>query len=219
MNKMLEIKTFPIGQLQCNFSVIYEPLSRDAIFIDPGHDAKAALEIREKNNFNVKLYLHTHAHIDHIGQTHLLRKLFAAPIWLHRGDKELFEALPTQASWLGSGDTNFGAVDYFFEEHEEIGLNEQFPNVLKVIHTPGHTQGGCCFLLNEEYFGKKLLVSGDTLFANSIGRTDLPGGNYEQLLTSIKTKLFTLDESIEVIPGHGPNTSIGHEKRYNPWVQ
>ncbi len=113
---------------------------------------------------------------------------------------------------------DFGKVDHYFDENKVFDL-PGYAQALKVIHTPGHAPGSCCFLLNEKYFGKKILIAGDTLFQNSIGRTDLPGGDMNALMKSIKEKLFVLDDDTEIITGHGPNTTIGEEKRNNPFVR
>jgi glyoxylase-like metal-dependent hydrolase (beta-lactamase superfamily II) len=223
--KKLALHTFPVGTLGCNCSILYSPQTREAIAIDPGNDADAFLSQVVKLNVQVKALLHTHAHYDHIGQADTVRKKIGSPLYLHKGDLFLYEALQQQARYFGEVVSAPEGIDHFIQDEEEFTLSlvesslqdPQLRNVLKSIHTPGHTPGSCSFYC--EMFETPMLFSGDTLFANSIGRTDLPGGNFDQILSSIKTRILTLDPETVVIPGHGVSTVLHHEKRYNRFLK
>ena len=220
MSEKLALHTFPNGSLGCNCSLLYSPETREAIAIDPGNDANFFLTQVQKLNLQVKYLLHTHAHFDHIGRSDSIKKLIGAPIHLHKGDLFLYEALPRQALFFGEDADQPQGIDHFIEDEEEYSLNLQDTNlkkVLKSIHTPGHTPGSCSFLC--EMLDEPVLFSGDTLFANSIGRTDLPGGDYGQIIRSIKNRLLILDPETRVIPGHGPSTSLHYEKRNNRFLK
>jgi hydroxyacylglutathione hydrolase len=226
--KKLELQTFPIGKLGCNCSILYSPHTREAIAIDPGNDAELFLARVEKLNVKVKFLLHTHAHFDHIGQSDTIRDKIGTPIYLHKGDLFLYEALPQQGSFFGDKVARPEGIDHFIEHEEEFALelsrddnseikDPHLKNVLKSIHTPGHTPGSCSFYC--EAFDQPMLFSGDTLFANSIGRTDLPGGDFDQIIHSIKNRILTLAPETIVIPGHGASTVLHQEKRYNRFLK
>ncbi len=221
-NKTLAISTFTVGRLGCNCSILYSPQTREAIAIDPGNDAQAFLSHVQELDVQVKFLLHTHAHYDHIGQADTIRQELGTPIHLHKDDVFLYNALLQQGAFFGEKVARPGGIDHYIEDEEEFSLNvgavsdPQLRKVVQSIHTPGHTPGSCSFLCTA--FDEPLLFSGDTLFANSIGRTDLPGGDSEQILTSIKRRLLTLEPETKVIPGHGPMTSIYHESRHNRFL-
>lgn len=223
--KKLALHSFPVGNLGCNCSILYSPQTREAIAIDPGNDAEAFLAQVAKLQVNVKFLLHTHAHFDHIGHADTVRHKLGTPIYLHKGDLFLYEALQQQASYFGVSVAQPEGIDHFIEHEEEFSIsiadaNLQDPrlkNILKSIHTPGHTPGSCSFYC--EMFDQPVLFSGDTLFANSIGRTDLPGGDYDQIITSIKSRILTLAPETLVIPGHGSSTILHHEKRHNRFLK
>ena len=216
--KKLALHTFPIGNLGCNCSILYSPVTREAIAIDPGNDAESFLARVAKLNVKVKYLLHTHAHFDHIGHADIVRKKIGTPIYLHKGDLFLYEALEQQAMYFGASVAEPEGIDRFIEDEEEFGLEDsQLKNVLKSIHTPGHTPGSCSFYC--EMLDEPMLFSGDTLFANSIGRTDLPGGDFDQIIHSIKKRILTLDPETIVIPGHGASTVLHHESRHNPYLK
>ncbi len=224
-NNKLALHTFPIGNLGCNCSILYSPQTREAIAIDPGNDANTFLSRLSKLNVKLKCLLHTHAHYDHIGHADTIRKKLGTPIYLHKEDLFLYEALPAQAQFFGESTATPEGIDHYIEHEEEFQLNlvgssiedPKLRTVLKSIHTPGHTPGSCSFYC--ESLEQPMLFSGDTLFANSIGRTDLPGGDFDQIISSIKTRLLTLDPDTVVIPGHGASTILHHEKRHNRFLK
>ena len=202
----------PVGPLQCNCSVFGDESTREAIVVDPGDEIEKITEILDRHGLKVKAIVVTHAHIDHVAGAHKLRALSGAPVYMNENDRQLLNMLDVQAAWLGMKPTPRTEVDVTAEDGTALRLGK---TEFQVIHTPGHTQGSLCLLIPLE--GK--LIAGDTLFRDSIGRTDLPGGNTRQLLSSIKTRILDLPESTIVIPGHGPNTSIGREKERNPFLQ
>lgn len=204
----------PVGQLQCNCSIFGDETSREAIVVDPG-DGDDLIEIQDvltRHGLTVKAIFITHAHIDHIGGAAKLKALTGAPVYMHANDQELYDHLDTQAQWLNMPPPQRTTIDTPAREGDTLKLGE---TDFHVLHTPGHTQGSLCLFIPAE----KKLVAGDTLFRDSIGRTDLPGGNGRQILSSIHTKLLTLPEETQVICGHGGSTTIGREKERNPWLR
>ncbi len=213
----LEITTMAVAPLGCNCSIIRDPASGDTIVVDPGGDADRIISILEEKSYKVKHIVHTHAHFDHVLGTHEVAEYCAAggarpDVCLHPGDNGLYRMLPQQCGWFGLPPQEAReAVNHPLRDEEEFILGEQR---LQVLFTPGHTPGSCSFHLPDQ----GILFSGDTLFAHSIGRTDLPGGDFGQIIKSIKTRLMTLDEGTTVIPGHGEFTRIFEEKRTNPFL-
>ena len=202
----------PVGILQCNCSIFGDEQSREAIVIDPGDEIDNITAVLDRHNLRVKAIVVTHAHIDHVAGAHKLRQLTGAPVYMNENDRELLNTLDVQAGWLGMDTPQRTEVDELAADGTVLRLGSaQF----QVIHTPGHTQGSLSLLIPQE----SKLIAGDTLFRDSIGRTDLPGGNSRQILSSIKTRLLGLPEETIVIPGHGPNTTIGREKERNPFLQ
>jgi hydroxyacylglutathione hydrolase len=202
----------PVGLLGCNCSVLGDEASGEAIVIDPGDDIDQILAILWKHNLKVKKIVITHAHIDHIGGAHKLRALTGAPVIMHEADKMLSDRLDVQAGWLGVETPPDPGIDEAAHEGDVIRVGSIEAGVL---HTPGHTPGSISLYLPHE----NKLIAGDTLFQGSIGRTDLPGGDMAQIQKSIRGKLYALPENTVVIPGHGGKTSIGVEKRSNPFVR
>jgi hydroxyacylglutathione hydrolase len=201
----------PVGMLQCNCSIFGDEQTREAIVVDPGDDIAQITALLEKHNLRVKAIVITHAHIDHVAGAARLRALTQAPVYLNDRDQQLLSLLAVQAKWLGIPTPERTEVDYSSAEGTVLTLGAA---EFHVIETPGHTPGSQCLWIPSE----NKLVAGDTLFRESIGRTDLPGGDSRQILSSIHTKLFTLPEEAIVIPGHGPETTIGHEKEHNPFL-
>jgi hydroxyacylglutathione hydrolase len=202
----------PVGMLQCNCSIFGDEQSREAIVIDPGDNIEEIVAILQKHSLKVKAIVITHAHIDHIGGAAKLKALTGAPVHMNQEDAELYDRLEMQAGWLGVETPDRTAIDTEAREGDSLKLgNAEF----QVLHTPGHTQGSISLWIPAE----NKLVAGDTLFRDSIGRTDLPGGDGRQILRSIHTKLMTLPADATVIPGHGPNTTIGREKERNPFLR
>lgn len=202
----------PVGMLGCNCSVIGDEVSREAIVIDPGDDVSSIVAILERHGLSVKTIVITHAHIDHIGGAQKLRAHTGAPVYMHAADKMLSDQLDVQAGWLGIETPEDPGIDRPAHEGDVIRAGTIEGHVL---HTPGHTPGSISLYLPLE---SKVIV-GDTLFEGSIGRTDLPGGDTAQIARSIRGKLYTLPEETIVFPGHGASTSIGEEKRSNPFVR
>jgi len=214
---LLKIETFPLGKLQCNCSLIYNEQSRESIIIDPGDDAIALLNLIEERDLKVKMLLHTHAHFDHIGCSKEVKSKTNSLIALHPGDKLLYKSLPMQCMMFGAKPNMAGTVDHWLEDNEEFSLNDSsLKSFLKTLTTPGHTTGSVSFY--SEFFEEPILFSGDTLFQHSIGRTDLPGGDFNHIKKSIKERLYILPDETKVITGHVPQTRIFEEKRNNPFV-
>jgi hydroxyacylglutathione hydrolase len=202
----------PVGMLQCNCSIFGDEQSREAVVIDPGDEIDKIQAILAKHQLRVKAIIITHAHIDHIGGAQKLKDATGAPVYMNAKDQPLSEHLDTQAAWLGMATPERTGIDVDAREGEKVALG---PAEFQVLHTPGHTQGSISLWIPAE----NKLIAGDTLFRDSIGRTDLPGGDYEQILRSIHDKLLPLGDTTAVIPGHGPNTTIGRERARNPFLQ
>src|SRR5689334_14763219 len=202
----------PVGMLQCNCSIFGDEQTREALVVDPGDEIAQILEVLARHGLTVRAIVITHAHIDHIGGAQKLKQATGAPVYMNLNDTELQRMLDVQASWLGVRTPEAVEIDAPAREGDTlvVGATE-----FHVLHTPGHTQGSISLWIPAE--GK--LIAGDTLFRDSIGRTDLPGGDGRQILRSIHDKLLPLPEGTVVIPGHGDNTTIGREKRVNPFLQ
>jgi hydroxyacylglutathione hydrolase len=202
----------PVGILQCNCSIFGDEQTHEAVVIDPGDEIQRILAILAKHQLRVKAIIITHAHIDHIGGAQKLKAATGAPVYMNANDQPLSEHLDTQAAWLGMATPERTKIDVNAREGEKVVLG---PAEFQVLHTPGHTQGSISLWIPAE----NKLIAGDTLFLDSIGRTDLPGGDYEQILRSIHDKLLPLEDTTAVIPGHGPTTTIGRERARNPFLQ
>jgi glyoxylase-like metal-dependent hydrolase (beta-lactamase superfamily II) len=205
-------EVLPVGMLQCNCSVFGDEQTREAIVVDPGDEIARVLEIVARHGLTVKAIVITHAHIDHIGGAQKLKQATGAPVYMNRNDTELQKMMDVQAAWLGTAPPPAVAID---SDARDGGVLAMGATEFHVLHTPGHTQGSISLWIPSE--GK--LVAGDTLFRDSIGRTDLPGGDGRQILRSIHDKLLPLPEETVVIPGHGPNTTIGREKEFNYFLR
>jgi hydroxyacylglutathione hydrolase len=212
-------ETFPVGLLQCNCSILGDEVSGEAIVVDPGDDIPRILGLLTKHKLTVKQILITHAHIDHIAGAALLKAATGAPILYNQSDIPLAKMMEMQAGWLGIPTPEVQPPDDSLEDGRVILIGAA-PDLDRpgfrgtILHTPGHTQGSICIYLPSE----ALLLAGDTLFAGSVGRTDLPGGDGPKLIRSIRGKLLPLPDSTVVIPGHGPETTIGEERESNPFL-
>jgi glyoxylase-like metal-dependent hydrolase (beta-lactamase superfamily II) len=202
----------PVGVLQCNCSIIGDEQTHEAMVVDPGAEIGSILDLVRKHGLTVKQIVITHAHIDHIGGAMKLRAATGAPILMNQADTEQFKILDLQAQWIGMPPVENPVLDQPIGDGDKLHTGNLEATVL---HTPGHTEGSVCL-----YFpAQKKLIAGDTLFAGSIGRTDLPGGDYDKILRSLKGPVMALPDETEVIPGHGPGTTIGEEREKNPFLQ
>lgn len=206
------LETFPVGPLACNCTILGDEEAHEAIVIDPGDEVGRIHHRLTELGLQLKQILITHAHIDHVGGALILKRLTGAPIFLNERDLPLLKMMEMQAAWLGVATPETAPPDDTLTEGQLVGLS-QFP--AQVLHTPGHTQGSVCL----HFAPLQLLMAGDTLFAGSIGRTDLPGGDYGQIIESIQSRLLTLADQTRVLPGHGPATTIGEERQNNPFLQ
>jgi hydroxyacylglutathione hydrolase len=202
----------PVGMLQCNCSIFGDEQSHQAIVIDPGDNIEGILAVLEQHSLSVKAIVITHAHIDHIGGAAKLKAATGAPVYMNRDDQPLYDHLDVQAGWLGMRTPERTEIDAEAREGDSLLLGN---TAFHILHTPGHTQGSISLWIP----GENKLIAGDTLFRDSIGRTDLPGGDGRRILQSIHDKLLTLPEDATVIPGHGLNTTIGREKKMNPFLR
>ena len=210
---MLFRETFPAGAFACNCTVLACDKSKEAIIIDPGGEVKRIRGIIEHHGLSVKAIIHTHAHLDHIHCTRQVKEQHGGDICLHKDDLFLYEGIEMQAQMFGWQVDKTLPVDRYIDEGDTILFGDE---AALTLHTPGHTPGSICF---EIQAGKQSIIfAGDTLFRRGIGRTDLPGGNTQQLLASIQSSLYTRAPDALVVPGHGPNTTIEEEAAKNPFV-
>jgi hydroxyacylglutathione hydrolase len=202
---------FPVGPLQCNCSVVGDEQTKEAIVIDPGDEIEEVMAIVQRHELTVKQIVVTHAHIDHVGGAMKLKRLTGAPVLLNQNDYALLKMLDVQASWIGVPAPEIVTIDSSLEAGDKVRAGSL---VADVLHTPGHTEGSVCLYFAPE----KKLIAGDTLFAGSIGRTDLPGGSYQKIMQSLHGPVLALPDETVVVPGHGPLTTIGAERESNPFL-
>lgn len=228
-------EVLPVGMLQCNCSILGDPETREAIVVDPGDEVERILEILRKHDLKVLSIVSTHTHIDHVGGLARLHQATGAPVLIHEGDVELYRHLDVQAQWLGIPMPEIMRIQDFVKEGDALRWGSL---EARVLHTPGHTPGSICLVVDQAtgardrnakaaaaskdaapLAGAARLISGDTLFQGSIGRTDLWGGSYPQIIRSIQEKLIVLPEDMRVYPGHGDATTIGDERESNPFLR
>ena len=202
---------FPVGPLDCNCSVVGDEQTHEAMVIDPGDNIEKVIAVLQQHNLTLKQIVITHAHIDHIGGAAKLKRLTGAPVLLNSNDQMLLKMLDVQASWLGMRPPETTSVDASLTTGDKVIAGSLVGDVL---HTPGHTEGSICLYFEAE----KTLIAGDTLFAGSIGRTDLPGGSYKKIMESLLGPVLALPDETIVVPGHGPLTTIGEERVSNPFL-
>jgi len=199
-----------VGPLSVNCFILGCEETKEGIIVDPGADAGEIIAAVERLGLTIGMVINTHGHFDHVGANRAILQRFGARLLIHAEDAPMLNRVSDTARAYGLNAENSPQPDEFLVNDMEL----KFGSIgLKILHTPGHTRGGCCLYLAEQ----KLVITGDTLFADSIGRTDLPSGSHEQLLSSISTRLFTLPDDVIACPGHGPDTTIGHERQFNPY--
>lgn len=215
---MMYVKTFPVGAFQCNCTIIGDEETGEAIVIDPGDEGEKILAELKYHSLVAKYLLHTHAHIDHIGATRSVKEKSGGKIALHKEDLFLYDNIEMQGEFLGvKVKEKVLPVDHYLVQGDIVALGKG--HNVEVLHTPGHTPGSLSFLVKNLVKNQDILFSGDTLFMGSIGRTDLWGGDYDLILSSIKNRLLNLSDTVQVVCGHGPMTTIGRERKTNPFLQ
>jgi glyoxylase-like metal-dependent hydrolase (beta-lactamase superfamily II) len=200
------------GPLQCNCQILGDEDSKTALVVDPGDDIPEIEQLLERRGLRVVKILFTHAHFDHIGRAAELKRSTGAPTWLHKLEIPVLESLDQQAAWIGVEPGEKVEIDHYYDQGDAV---EFAGHELQVLFTPGHSPGSVSFYIPS----LERLIAGDVLFRDSIGRTDLPGGDTQQLLDSIRDKVLTLPDDTAVFPGHGPSTTIGRERRQNPYIK
>ncbi len=207
---VLILKALAVGPIMANCYILGCEDTKSAAVIDPGDDADRILMKLAEDNLKLQYVINTHGHFDHVGGNARLKEASGADLVIHKADEPLLSQLGRAAASFGLSAENSPGPDRTVEEGDVLSFGDIS---LKVLHTPGHSPGGISLL------GEKMVFVGDTLFAGSIGRTDLPGGDYNTLISSIKTKLLVLEDDTTVYTGHGPATTIGQERRINPFLR
>lgn len=205
------IKTYPVGDLQTNCYIIADEATHLGVIVDPGAEPKTILEAVKADGLQIKAMLATHGHFDHIGAAQDLHEILGVPLWCHKLDEAMaINAVAFGAMFNVRVDRAPQKVDFYLEDGKRIDVGALS---FEVLHTPGHTPGGITLVCGKHAF------TGDTLFAGGMGRTDLDGGSHSQIISSITDKLYALDDDIRIYPGHGPTSTIGWEKRNNPYLR
>ncbi len=205
------VRSETVGPFAMNCWILGDPATREGFIVDPGDEIDSLLEIVAAEKLNLKWILNTHAHIDHVAGVAEFKRRTGLPFYLHRDDRFWVEALPRQAAMFGLPAPEVPGIDHELKEGDRfrIGALET-----EVIHVPGHSPGHVCFWFPSE----RLVIGGDVLFAGSIGRTDLPGGDHDLLIDGIRRKILPLGDDVRVCPGHGPETTVGEERKHNPFL-
>jgi hydroxyacylglutathione hydrolase len=202
-----------VGMLACNCSVLGDESASEAVVIDPGDEAERIQQVLAKHRLRARYIVATHAHIDHVGGIAKLQRATGAAVLMHEADLPLYQNLALQAEWMGVPPPGVVDVDQFLKEGDTLRCGAL---TLEVLHTPGHSPGSISLHLPGD---RQRILCGDTLFQGSIGRTDLWGGSFDELLRSIRHRLLIFPDSTPVFPGHGPSTTIGEERESNPFLQ
>ncbi len=201
-----------VGMIQCNCSILGDELTHDAIVVAPGENAEDILEVIGRHGLQVKTIVLTHGHFDHVGAVARIKAATGAPVLMNEDDVETLSHADEQAAWVGMAPPDSFEIDGPLRDGDVRKLSHYEHTV---VHTPGHTPGSVCLWMPAE----KMLIAGDTLFRDSVGRTDLPGGDFQQIVTSIRSKLLPLPDETVVFPGHGAPTSIGRERQSNYFLR
>lgn len=231
MAEKLIHEVIPVGMLQCNCSILGDPATRDAIVVDPGDEVDRILEILRRHKLNVRAIVSTHTHIDHVGGLAALHTATGAPVLIHEADLDLYRRLDLQAQWLGVPTPAMTSIEDFVKEGDTVRWGGY---AARVLHTPGHTRGSISLVIDghtsatphdetahshAKTTDPSRVLAGDTLFQSSIGRTDLWGGSFPEIMKSIREKLLVLPDEVIVYPGHGEITTIGAERAHNPFLR
>lgn len=210
------IKHLVTGPLQVNTYIVGDEATGDVVVIDPGGQTSEILSIIDEEGLTLRRIINTHAHFDHVGGVEVLKRAAGVPFYLHQDDLPILESYSKQLAHFGLPGGEPPTVDEYLKEGEEIEIGN---TILRVLFTPGHSPGHVTFLSDlEQDSNHRVAFSGDVLFQGSIGRFDLPGGDYQRLMRSIREVLLPLDDDTVIYPGHGPSTTIGQEKRWNPFL-
>jgi hydroxyacylglutathione hydrolase len=210
------IETRAIPPFLKNGYVVACEATREAVVIDPGDEVDMLLDVVGRQSLNVQSILLTHAHVDHVTGVSRAKQVLQVPVCLHRDDQFLYDAAPQQAAYFGLHCDALPAIDVYYDLSQTLSFGEY---EVAIHHTPGHCPGGVCLAIGSKGAAKDDLFVGDTLFAGSIGRTDLPGGDHPTLIRSITQVLFAFGDAARVYSGHGPQTTIGQERRTNPFLR
>lgn len=203
------IENLEVGVFAENCYIVGCEQTKAGVVIDPGDEIPLILQKIQELQLGIEYILLTHAHLDHVKELNALKEKITAPVFMHRDDQFLLDNIPAQAAAFGLSSSGIPEIDRYIDEGDEIKFGDQ---IFTVLHTPGHSPGSVSYIATQVAF------VGDVLFAGSIGRTDLPGGNYDILMDTIKKKILPLGDQTRVYSGHGPSTTIGHEKRTNPFL-
>jgi len=203
-------KGLTVGLLEVNCYILGDEVTKEAVVIDPGGDEDEILEVLNYNKFNLKLIIDTHGHFDHVDANLPLKEATGAKIAIHEADAQMLAQPSAEAMFFTGNRLRLSQADILLKEGDILTFGQYR---LKVLHTPGHTPGGISLVLEDHTY----VYVGDLLFAGSIGRTDFPGGSYDALINAVKTKIFPLGDNYSVYPGHGPITTVGQERKYNPF--
>jgi hydroxyacylglutathione hydrolase len=210
------VETRSVPPFHKNGYVVACETTGEAVLIDPGDEVDMLLDVVTRESLKAQGILLTHAHVDHVTGVGRAKDALQVPVFLHRDDQFLYDTAQQQATFFGLHCDAQPPIDRYYNPAETLSFGEY---EIGVHHTPGHCPGGVCVAIGKKGFGKQDLFVGDTLFAGSIGRTDLPGGDYETLIRSITQVLFAFGDEARVYPGHGPRTTIGQERKTNPFLR